>query len=84
MKISQAEARRLKRRVEELEHARDAAFARWGRDYPGGTHIATLTVPDVAAAKIATARLLDHAVMARQDGNTVYFYALPQSSWSKK
>lgn len=79
-KISQVEARQLRRRVEELETQRDRLFARWTRDYPGGTHIATLTVPDVTVATIGTARKLDHAVICSQDGNALYFYALPQAA----
>ena len=80
MKISQTEARRLKRRVEQLEAADRARRQTWSRDYPGGVNIASTTYPssqEFVPAVIATSRKLGHAVVATVDGNRVAFYALP-------
>ncbi len=65
MRISQREARRLKKRVEELE-LRDRARARhWSSEYPGGAHIDTLTVAGVEYVAIKTAWMLGYAVIVK-------------------
>lgn len=78
--ISQTEARRLKRRVEELESAERNRRARYGSEYPGGVNIATYHGMDdsdrlVVAAK--TARMCGHAVIVVADQHFLRFYALP-------
>lgn len=77
--ISQTDARRYKRRVEELEAVLDAQRASWTHEYPGGVHIATETgVSTDTATSIKTARKLGHAVVAVQRmSGEVIFYALP-------
>ena len=78
MKISQREARELRRKVAALEGREAARFSRWSSDYPGGTHFATVTLDDVTAARLRTARTLGHAVVAiPQSDNRLYYFALP-------
>lgn len=80
MTISQREARRLKKRVAELESADEAARRSWITDWPGGAEIAreayepTHTIPAV----IKTARLLGHAVVVVPDGRELRFIAVKQ------
>ena len=63
--ISQREARRMKKRLAELE-ARDSARARhWSSEYPGGVNIDTLTVHGVEYVAIKTAWMLGHAVIVK-------------------
>jgi hypothetical protein len=82
-KISQREARRLRKRVEELERADISRRNRWSADWPGGTNIATAKFDSDGRVPVAinTARALRHAVVAtaKEDG-TVLFYALPLPS----
>ena len=79
--ISQREAHALRKRVRELEGRELSRFTRWAQDYPGGVNIAVVTLDDVTAAKLKTARALSHAVVAvPQSDNRLYFYALPAPS----
>lgn len=82
MTISQREARRLRKRVEELERERDQQRNAWATDYFGGTHIATLDVENLTAelSAINTARRLRHAVVVTTDGPRIRFHALPLPS----
>lgn len=78
MKISQREARRLKKRVEELERREGTRQSRWTTDYPGGTNFHTFRVDDTSAASIRTAAVLGHAIVVRiSNSNNLLFYALP-------
>lgn len=80
MRISQREARRLRKRVAELESAESDRRNRWVRDYPGGAQIATGTfsADSRVVTAINTARLLKHAVVATAgDDGVVRFFALP-------
>lgn len=79
MKISQREARRLRKRVQELEDREEARLRSWSKDYPGGTHIATVALDPNGAilAAIETALTLRHGVVAATDNGNVYFYAIP-------
>lgn len=84
--ISQAEARALKKRVDELDDAEENRRNKWIRDYPGGTNIATLTWSDaqLTIAQIDTARLLGHAIVVVNDGHRgLRFYALPIAKVSR-
>jgi len=78
MMINQAEAKRLRRRVRELEDLEAQREHAWATDYPGGTHIgsADFTALPKEISAITTARKLKHAVVIVPDGNTVRFYAL--------
>lgn len=83
MKISQREARALRKRVDELEQREQARFARWSKDYVGGTNICSLDVGQhgLIHTAIKTARLLQHAVVVTtDDAGRVYFYALPSAT----
>ena len=85
MTISQREARRLKRRVEELEHERRSQRARWASDYPGGVMLGRLTRDkDWLTGRIDGAHMLGHAVVVRQDeSGAIAFHALPLPQDSK-
>ena len=78
MKISQREARRLKRRVEILEGIIKRQRNNWSEDYPGGTHLGKLTRErDWLSGRIESARMLGHAIVVTEhkDG-VINFYAL--------
>lgn len=76
-KISQRQAQRDRKRLDEVEAILKRQKNRWATDWvPGWINIETLTVPDTAFAKIATARLLGHAIVISPDsGNSIRFYA---------
>jgi hypothetical protein len=80
-RISQREARRLQKRVQELERERQEQRSAWSKDYPGGVNIDTLDLKEMPSelAAIHTARLLGHAVVAVDHGTSVFLYALPVS-----
>lgn len=83
MTISQREARKLQKRVRELEQRENSRFARWSSDYVGGTNICTqhVEVNGLVHVAIKTARILKHAVIVTtDDAGRVYFYALPAPS----
>jgi hypothetical protein len=80
MKISQREARRLQRRVEELEAQERRRRNAWLQDWPGGAHILTLNQPDeLAGGGCLIARKLGHAVVVvpSDDLRELRLYALP-------
>lgn len=62
-KISQREARNLKKRVTELEGQLNRQHAKWSSPWPGGTHIATIEASAVHFHIVNTARALGHAVV---------------------
>lgn len=78
MKISQREARRLNKRLLELERTisgyENSWSSSWVKDW---VNIGTLTLNEVSYAKVATARLLKHAVVVvpANNGTNVYLYA---------
>lgn len=77
-KISQTEARKLKKRVAELESLERIRLNAWARDWPSGVHIDTLAVVPSTAAAVRTARKLKHAVVATiDDSNVMHLHALP-------
>lgn len=78
--ISQRDARKLRRRVEELERVLNEQRRGWGSEWPGGTSIALWqwTKTDSVPTAIRTARRLKHAVVATvDDAGCVNFLALP-------
>lgn len=78
MKISQREARRLRKRVAELENERDYQRRFWGAEFIGGTHLATVTnIDSKTFGGIEAARKLKHAVVVNAHSDGVKFYALP-------
>lgn len=76
MKISQREARRLKKRVAELEALREKERSSWVREYPGGVHLGSWTPAEWLFASIKTARRLGFpVVVATHDTeNNIHFY----------
>lgn len=62
--IPQTEARALKAQVKALTEMRRQQLEVWAGDYPGGVHIATLALDNIAAAKVETARRLGYAIVA--------------------
>lgn len=83
MTISQAEARRLKRRVHELESDQRCQRSYWSREYPGGVNILSMPASDVGGAIIKTAQRLSHTVVVKHADGVLLFYALPQGDEQK-
>ena len=82
MTISQREARRLRKRVEELESLENKRRRSWVTEYPGGVYLASSSPAPHIHAMVKTARKLGHAVVvtAHNDNGEIQFYALPLSS----
>ncbi len=78
MKISQREARRLRKRVNELEYAETKRRQSWSQEWPGGIHIASTSPSADVLAATRTARRLGHAVVVvlDNDGASVRLMAL--------
>jgi len=68
-KISQREARQLRKRVAELERRDELNASAWAREYIGGVNVATVMVSDVSHAICRTARKLGHALVAVPSDN---------------
>lgn len=84
-RISQREARRLRKRVESLERQIKNQRQRWGAEYLGGVEISRVSYEPFAPVPLAirTARKLDHGVAVIADDNgEVRFIALPHPSES--
>ena len=77
VKISQAEARRLKKRVKELEGVINDQRSSFATDWPGGVNFWTLTIMTETQAAVVTARALNHAIVAVPCGDELRLYALP-------
>lgn len=79
MKISQREARRLRRRVQQLETAEIKRRSAWSSEYPGGVNICNIlySQDDFHAVAIRTARKLGHAVVVVERSGELNFMALP-------
>lgn len=77
-KISQREARRLYKRVQELEQSNAARLRAWSSEYPGGVNIASCvwSKTDVVPVAIHTARLLGYAVVVTEHDGRVLFYGV--------
>jgi len=75
--ISQREARRLRKRVRELEQQREAERRKYGSDYPGecllGLDEGDLVRSDTIAV-VRTAQMLRHPVIVRMNGDRLVFY----------
>lgn len=83
-KISQREARQLRKRVAELEREQDRQRNAWATEWPGGVHIRTVTVDEAAREAVRVSRLLGHAVVVtiNCDGR-LNLYATPRGSNAK-
>ena len=78
-RISQREAQKLRKRVNELENAIARERRTYGsQEWFGGVNIATVTLEPSPSACIRTARRLGHAVVVVSDDSlNVRFMALP-------
>lgn len=68
--ISQAAARRLQRRVKELEVTISDMRNRYAQKYPGGTHVETLGLTDDEINVLRTCVKLNHTLIAKFNGDT--------------
>ena len=76
LKISQREARRLRKRVQQLEREQVERTRRWSKEYPGGVHIKTWTPSEVDVEACRVASALGHALVLRYDNGKLYLYAV--------
>lgn len=79
MKISQREARRLRKRVQVLEEEQTTRISRYRNSYPGGVHLVTLNeLADYVDGQLAAAAKLGAALVGRWDetGKQLYVYAV--------
>lgn len=77
-KISQREARSLKKRVAELEAVLQRQRAAYATQWPGGTHVDTMTVKSEEFHIVHTARKLGHAVvLVPSEYPKLHVYACP-------
>ncbi len=75
-KISQREARQLRKLVAELERKIYDIKHPWGNDYPGGAHIATLTGTAELLTAVSTANRLGHPVVVSKRNGELHFYGV--------
>lgn len=76
-RISQREARRLRKRVAVLEDLERRRYSAWAREYPSGTHVGSISWPgrNTTTEAVRVARLLGHAVIVTVDGTELRLYA---------
>ena len=77
MKITQREARRLKKRVAELEQIQAGQRSSWTRQYPGGVHLVNINVEGDSKGRLEGAQMLSHPLVAKLEGYVVRIYAIP-------
>lgn len=78
--ISQREARRLRKRVEQFERMERDRGNAWCRDWPMGTNIGRVQLEpnSYLVGAIRTSRLLKHAVVVSCDeAGLVNFHSMP-------
>ena len=79
MPISQREARRLRKRVEELEWNERERRSLWTKEYPGGVNLLTWSNPSVELSEIVrVSQALGHAVVLKRDNSSghILLYAI--------
>lgn len=77
-KISQREARRLRKRVEQLEGRERDRLRTWGSDYPGGVHVMDFTLAEWSNGRVWMATRLGSVLVGKYDGQgRVSPYAIP-------
>lgn len=78
--ISQAKARALRKRVNELESQRSSLRSGWSRDYPEGEHLFSLAKGDHIAQEeldmVRVSRKLGHPVIVTHDSGNLHFYGM--------
>ena len=80
--ISQAEARRLKKRVEMLERQKRDMFNRYRQDYPGGVWARQFTCNGETVAALDMATKLGCALVAKLSGDKLTIFAVPKEKQS--
>lgn len=76
MKISQQEAHRLRRRVNELESQLALRMTSWNEEMPSYTAIGRETMSATLHRAVRVARQLKHAVVAVEQSNSeIVFFA---------
>ena len=77
-RISQRQARELKKRVDELERREMDRRNAWAREWVDGVHLSSVSLDRADYAVVKTARRLGHAIVATtpNDGK-LELYALP-------
>lgn len=68
-KISQREARKLRKRVAELEKRNEQNASAWAREYIGGINVTTIATHDAPHAICKAVRKLGHALVAIPSDN---------------
>jgi hypothetical protein len=74
-RISQREARSLKKELFELKRRLSQQMNVWSSDYPKGIHLLTMEATPVVIATVKTARKLSRAIVVTQEENQIRFYA---------
>jgi hypothetical protein len=78
MNISQREARRLRKKVQEFEQKFRAQTDRWIGEWPGSVILHRLPVDKETVAIVKTAKALRHAVVVTmQDDRLVFWGSQP-------
>ena len=78
--ISQAEARRLKKRVRELEDRDRIRMNRYRSDYPGGVFALGFSMEVAPLAALTMATKLGCALVAKISGGQLDIYAVPKEA----
>jgi hypothetical protein len=73
-KISQREARRMRKELQALRKRDEARERSWSSEYPDAIHIASSSPSTDVVAIIKTARKLGHAVICTAEGDGKIFY----------
>ncbi|TXH55117.1 MAG: hypothetical protein E6Q97_09450 [Desulfurellales bacterium] len=73
-KISQVEARALRRRVAELERRDEIRNGRFSSEYPGGVNLGSVSWANDAhlSSAVYTAQMLGHAIVAKATGKHAF------------
>lgn len=74
-KISQREAHRLRREVEQFQDMERKRNAAWSSEYPGGTNIVQVPVGDLERAHIQTALTLGHHIIGKLSNGKLLLFA---------
>lgn len=74
--ISQREARRLRKRIAEIEEQNWQRYSRWNRSFPGGTLMQSLSLGEGPSATLNAVKRLGFVMVAKIDGNQLHIYAV--------
>lgn len=82
-RISQREARRLLKRIQQFEVQERERRRAWSSDYPGGVHFKSIDLDPSTAAAVETVRKLGHAVVGTLSGGRLHLHALAEAREAK-